>query len=125
MTRTINETCTIKGVPFKKDMGVMIPVYSLHRDEEFWSEPDTFKPERFLPENKDSINPFAYLPFGNGPRNCIGMRFALMEIKSILARMLRKYRLLRGPETPVPIKIQPKSVLAPAEPVMIRFEKRE
>ena len=106
-------------------MGVLIPVYSLHREEEFWPEPDTFKPERFLPENKDSINPFAYLPFGNGPRNCIGMRFALMEIKSILARMLQKYCLVRGLETPVPLKIKPKTVLAPAEPVMIRFEKRK
>ena len=105
-------------------MGVFIPTYSLHRDEEFWPEPDSFKPERFLPENKDSINQFAYLPFGAGPRNCIGMRFAMMEIKTILVRMLQKYRLVRGPETPVPLKILPKVVLAPAEPVNIRFEKR-
>ena len=105
-------------------MGVFVPVYALHRDEEFWPEPDSFKPERFLPENKDSINEFAYLPFGSGPRNCIGMRFALMEIKTILVKMLQQYRLVRGPETPVPLKVQPKAVLAAAEPVMIRFEQR-
>ena len=52
ITRTINESCTIKGIPFKKGMGVFIPVYALHRDEEFWPEPDCFKPERFLPEIK-------------------------------------------------------------------------
>ena len=104
---------------------MLIPVYALHRDEEFWSEPDSFIPERFLPENKDSINQFAYLPFGSGPRNCIGMRFAMMEIKTILVKMLQRYRFVRGPETPVPLKMQPRAVLAPAEPVIIRFENRE
>ena len=105
-------------------MGVCIPIYALHRDEEFWPEPDSFKPERFLPENKDSINQFAHLPFGSGPRSCIGMRFAMMEIKTILVKMLQKYRLVRGPETPVPIKMQTRGDFAPAEPVMVRFENR-
>jgi len=125
ITRTINQSCTIKDIPFKKGMGVCIPIYALHRDEEFWQEPDSFKPERFLPENKDSINQFAYLPFGSGPRSCIGMRFAMMEIKTILVKMLQKYRLVRGPETPVPFKMQTTGDFAPAEPVMVRFENRE
>lgn len=125
VTRTIDKSCTINGVPFKKGMGVLIPIYALHRDKEFWSEPEAFKPERFLPENKDDIVPFTYMPFGNGPRNCIGMRFAMMEIKTILARILQQYRLLRCPETPVPLKVFPKAVLAPGEPILVRFEKRE
>ncbi|XP_065055850.1 cytochrome P450 3A17-like [Rhopilema esculentum] len=123
--RTIDESCVINGVHFKQGMGVLIPIYALHRDEKYWPEPNDFKPERFLPENKESINQFTYLPFGDGPRNCIGMRFAQMEIRTILVRMLQKYRMVRGPETPVPLKVQPRAVLSPAEPVLIRFEKRE
>eukprot|EP00795_Rhopilema_esculentum_P016292 gene16292-7678_t len=124
-TRTIDKSCVINGVHFKKGMAVLIPSYALHRDEKYWPEPNAFQPERFLPENKESITQFTYLPFGDGPRNCIGMRFAQMEIKTILVRMLQKYRMVRGPETPVPLKMQPRVVLSPGEPVWIRFEKRE
>lgn len=54
-----------------KDM-VAIPVWSLHYDEKYWTDPKEFRPDRFLPENKDQIRSGTYLPFGLGPRNCIG-----------------------------------------------------
>lgn len=54
--------------------GVIIPVYSLHRDPEFYPNPLKFDPERFSEENKHNIQPFSYLPFGAGPRNCIGKK---------------------------------------------------
>eukprot|EP00112_Aurelia_sp_Birch-Aquarium-sp1_P007736 Seg1845.6 transcript_id=Seg1845.6/GoldUCD/mRNA.D3Y31 product="Cytochrome P450 3A24" protein_id=Seg1845.6/GoldUCD/D3Y31 len=125
ISRTVDESCTIEGVPFKKGMSVLIPVYSIQRDEKYWPEPEAFKPERFMPENKESLNQFAYLPFGAGPRNCIGMRFAQMEIKTVMTRLLQRYRLVRAPETPVPISVKPRAVLAPAEQVWIKIEKRE
>jgi cytochrome P450 family 6 len=64
----------VPGMEFviKKGQSVLIPILGLHRDEEYWPEPDKFIPERFSPENKGSINQYAYLPFGQGPRNCIG-----------------------------------------------------
>eukprot|EP00794_Sanderia_malayensis_P000606 gene606-1268_t len=124
LSRLVTESCSINGVPFEKGMSILVPVYTLHHDEQYWPEPETFRPERFLPENKDSIHPFTYLPFGDGPRNCIGMRLAWMEMKSVLVRMLQKYRLVRGPETKVPIKVKPRAVLAPAEPILVRIEKR-
>lgn len=50
----------------------VIPMFAIHRDPKHYPNPDKFDPERFSDENKDSINPLAYLPFGLGPRNCIG-----------------------------------------------------
>ena len=56
---------------------------------------------RFSSENKSKIQPFTYLPFSDGPRNCIGMRFALMEIKMVLIQILRRHKFVRFPDTQV------------------------
>ena len=56
---------------------------------------------RFTPEEKAKRHPCAYLPFGHGPRNCIGMRFALLEVKMTLISILQKYRVVLAPETEV------------------------
>eukprot|EP00112_Aurelia_sp_Birch-Aquarium-sp1_P023103 Seg6750.2 transcript_id=Seg6750.2/GoldUCD/mRNA.D3Y31 product="Cytochrome P450 3A5" protein_id=Seg6750.2/GoldUCD/D3Y31 len=123
--RNCLESCTINGVNFKKGVAVLIPIYSLHHDAAYFPEPEAFKPERFLPENKESINQFAYMPFGMGPRNCIGMRLALMEVKLVLVRILQQYRLVRCPETPaLPLTLVQRTTLCPKEPVMIQAKKR-
>lgn len=70
---------------------VMISIYGLHRDPKHFPDPDRFDPERFSEENKNSINPYTYLPFGIGPRQCIGNRFALMEAKIVISSVLRKF----------------------------------
>lgn len=72
---------------------ILVPVYVLHHDAEYWSEPETFDPERWLGERKKQIKPLAFQPFGAGPRNCIGMRFALLEVKMAVANLLLKYEL--------------------------------
>ncbi|XP_064480651.1 cytochrome P450 3A6-like [Ornithodoros turicata] len=72
---------------------VMISVDHVHRDPNVWEDPLKFDPDRFLPENKSKISPVAWQPFGAGPRNCIGMRFAQMELRLAIAKLLRKYRL--------------------------------
>ena len=100
--RTCTEECTIKGIKIPEGLTVLIPVYSIHRDPRYYPDPDKFDPERFSPEAKQSRNPYAYLPFGHGPRNCLGMRFAQMEMKLALARMLKKYRLEVAPDTKIP-----------------------
>nr|XP_053654484.1 cytochrome P450 9e2-like [Cherax quadricarinatus] len=70
-----------------------IPFWSLHHDPRYWPDPEAFLPDRFLPENKADITNFTHMPFGMGPRNCIAMRFALMEVKVALAKLLLKAEL--------------------------------
>ncbi|XP_023717552.1 cytochrome P450 9e2 isoform X2 [Cryptotermes secundus] len=84
---------------------VYIPVYALHHDPDYFPDPEKFDPERFSDENKGSIKACTYLPFGSGPRNCIGSRFALMEAKIALVQLLSRFNLKVVPKTAIPIKI--------------------
>ncbi|XP_049869528.1 cytochrome P450 9e2-like [Pectinophora gossypiella] len=70
---------------------VWLPIHSIHRDEKYWPRPDECDPDRFTPENKAKIVPYTYLPFGTGPRHCIGSRFAVLAAKVFLFRFLRQY----------------------------------
>ncbi|XP_035693883.1 cytochrome P450 3A29-like, partial [Branchiostoma floridae] len=90
--RICKEDTEVKGLHIPAGMIVNIPVYAIHYDAELWPEPEKFKPERFTKEEKESRDPYAYLPFGSGPRNCVGMRLAQLELKFALAKMLQKFR---------------------------------
>lgn len=72
---------------------VTVAPYVLHRHKTLWDRPDAFRPERFLPEERGRIDRFAYLPFGAGPRVCIGASFALQEAMIVLASIVRAVRL--------------------------------
>lgn len=71
----------------------------MHHDPELWDSPETFDPSRFQGVNKGNINPVQWQPFGSGPRNCVGMRFAMLEAKLTLAKILSKYKFEPGPQT--------------------------
>ncbi|XP_071648800.1 cytochrome P450 9e2-like [Temnothorax longispinosus] len=105
---------------------LMFPIYSLHHDPEYFPNPDKFDPERFSEENKDKILPYTYLPFGHGPRKCIGNRFALMETKILIAHLLQKFTLKTTEKTVEPIIIDKKEfTLQPAGGFWIGLEKRK
>jgi len=74
----------IPGTDFvlKKGEGVLIPILGLHHDPEFYPQPEKFNPERFSPKNKNKINPYAFLAFGQGPRNCIGELYQFFAMHS-------------------------------------------
>ncbi|KAK5641475.1 hypothetical protein RI129_010022 [Pyrocoelia pectoralis] len=82
---------------------ISIPIYAIQRDARYYPNPEKFDPERFSEQNKDKIVPYTYLPFGAGPRNCIGSRFALMEGKLIIAELIRKFEFIVVEKTQIPI----------------------
>jgi len=86
------------GVNMPAGTQVHIPTFAIQRDPDHYPDPLRFDPDRFLPEQKR--DPCAHLPFGVGPRNCIGMRFALFEAKVALVAVLRENTLKPGPRTP-------------------------
>lgn len=73
-------------------MPIYIPTYAIQRDERFFPNPLKFDPDRFSPKNIGKILPFTNLPFGNGPRNCVGERFGLMQVKTGLVKILKDFR---------------------------------
>ena len=82
-------------------MIVVVPIYAIHHDPKIWPEPEKFNPYRFTPEEKAKHGPYDWMPFGAGPRNCIAMRFALLEVKVAAAFLLQKYKFVRSVDTEV------------------------
>lgn len=109
--RVCTEETTLAGIQFKPGMCVDIPLAGIHHDPEYFPEPENFNPERFMPENKDAVRPFTYMPFGEGPRNCVGMRLGLLQIKTTLACLLQYVRFETCPETMIPLKFKPGQLL--------------
>lgn len=87
----------------EKGTAVLIPIAAIHRDEKYYSEPQKFDPERFNDENKHKIHPSTYIPFGAGPRNCIGSRFALLESKLFVFYLLKNFEIVTIEKTPNPL----------------------
>ena len=106
VTRRAEKDFKYKNMIIPKGTSVQVSVYLLHHDPEYWSEPETFDPERWMGERKKDIKPLAFQPFGHGPRICIGMRFALLEAKIVIANLLTKYRLDPGPRTQLGDKLE-------------------
>ncbi len=89
MIRQALEDDEIAGHEVKAGQSVLIAPWVIHRHEKLWDEPDAFRPERFLPENRKSIDRYAWLPFSGGPRICIGAAFAMQEAVIALAEILK------------------------------------
>jgi len=88
--RELKEDLVIGGKTVPSGVTLLIMIMVIQRDPKFFSDPDSFKPDRFL--SVEARNPFAFVPFSAGPRNCIGQRFAMMEEKVVLSSILRRFR---------------------------------
>jgi len=82
-----------KGYKIKKGTDIGVMNYVVHHDPDYFPEPELFKPERFLKENAGNIKPCSFLSFGSGPRACIGERFAMMEMKLAMAKLLTNFHI--------------------------------
>lgn len=113
---------TIAGVPIRRGTMVVGNIYAMHRSVRYYDAPDAFRPERFSPEGEAAIPRYAYLPFGGGPRVCIGNTFALVEARLILATMAQRFHLTLAPGQ----DIQPEQLitLRPGAPILMRLERR-
>lgn len=109
----------------EKGTTVGISIYAIHWDPEIYPHPEKFDPSRFSPEETEKRHPYAFIPFGDGNRICIGMKFAMTEIKVALAKILMNYQFsLDRSRTSVPLTIAPeKMVLSTTEGIHVNFRK--
>ena len=110
MSRAAIGTDRIGRVRIPAGSLVMIAPYVLHRHRRLWTDPDGFDPDRFMPGRREAIDRHAYLPFGAGPRVCIGASFSIQEIVIVLARILRTFR----------FDLVPGHVVSPVQRVTLR-----
>ncbi len=110
--------------PYHLDPGsiVLVSPYAVHRQPEYFPEAETFDPDRFSPERERDLPRYAYIPFGGGPRICIGNNFAMQEACLILAAMVQKVRLSLVPGTD--LTPDPLITLRPKYPILMRLTRR-
>nr|WDY85983.1 cytochrome P450 6HX3 [Pagiophloeus tsushimanus] len=125
LTRICQNDYKLKGSDtiIEKGTTVLISSVGLHRDPELFPNPNKYDPERFSPANKQNIAPYTYLPFGDGPRNCVGLRFGIMQVTSGLVRILSNYKIEPSPKLPYPLNIKPGKFLLETEEVHVRAVK--
>lgn len=132
LTRNCTENCTLispynekEAISIEKGLPIILPLYGLHMDPKYFSKPDVFDPERFAPENRSKIIRGSYLPFGDGPRICIGkykgtflklilqhvyflgQRFGLIQMKLGLINILKEFKVVPNQKTKTPLEIDP------------------
>uniref|UniRef100_A0A182T2Q0 Cytochrome P450 n=1 Tax=Anopheles maculatus TaxID=74869 RepID=A0A182T2Q0_9DIPT len=119
----LSKVCTIptelevsegKTVHVERGIPVMLPIWAIHRDAANFEEPERFNPDRFAPANggtKVYREKGCFIPFGDGPRQCLGMRFALMQVKRGLFEVITKYELSINSKTKQPLVLDPKTFI--------------
>ena len=93
ITRMANEAVTLGGLHIPAKTSIMVDAYVLHHNPKYWEDPEKFDPDRFAPSNQHKVAHYAYIPFSLGRHTCIGMRFAELETKILIARLLQMFKL--------------------------------
>ncbi len=92
LTRVVTRDIELGGVRLESGTLIIMSVFAVHRHRQHWHDPDRFDPERFAPSQESKLLRAQFIPFGFGPRTCIGMSFALLEATVILATLVRAAR---------------------------------
>ncbi|XP_069702396.1 probable cytochrome P450 6a14 [Periplaneta americana] len=127
ITRKCTKPAKLRGTDATVEKGtpVFLPVMAIHHDPKYYPNPEKFDPERFSEEEKSKRPHFSYLPFGEGPRLCIGMRFGLMQTKVGLVNLLSKYEVSVSEKTSVPLVLDQKSfILSPKGGMWLKIVNR-
>ncbi|WIV66243.1 cytochrome P450 [Natrialbaceae archaeon AArc-T1-2] len=121
--REPNADVTIRGYEVPAGTELLLPVYTLHRDERWWDEPEQFRPERWADEDVPAEE-FAYVPFGVGPRSCIGRRLATLTLRLAVATIARRYRFELAPDQSRTVDLGLSTTLSPSEPIELVVRER-
>lgn len=120
ISRYLTEDMQLKKYLIPAGTNVRVSIFHLHRNPEFWPNPDVFDPDRFLPENSSKRNPFCFIPFSAGLRNCIGQKYAMFEIKLMVAHILHNFY-LEPVEELDEVKLIGNIILRPVKPLHLKF----
>lgn len=120
VSRSLTEDMQLKKYLIPAGTNVRVNIFHLHRNPEFWPNPDVFDPDRFLPENISKRNAFCFIPFSAGLRNCIGQKYAMFEIKLMVAHILHNFYLEPVDELD-DIKLVGNIILRPSKPLCVKF----
>lgn len=128
LMKEANKNCSIKyngqKIFIPKGTYIQMSVQCIHRDEENFEDAQQFRPERFLKNSTLGHNTNAFLPFGTGPRNCVGIRLAMLEIKLCVLHLIRRYRFEIVDETE-PLKYSAGQPVSSTETMFLKLIKRE
>ncbi|EDW82406.2 uncharacterized protein Dwil_GK25786, isoform B [Drosophila willistoni] len=123
--RRVVEECEINGKVIPAGTNIGISPLFMGRREDLFVEPNSFKPERFdVVTTAEKLNPYAYIPFSAGPRNCIGQKFAMLEIKAIVANTLRHFEIDFVGDTSEPPVLIAELILRTRDPLMFKLKER-
>ena len=122
LTRRTIEPDTLGGFPIPARTEVFISPYLLHRNPQFWANPQDFEPQRFAGIDAKERHKFAYIPFAVGPRHCIGENIAMFEILVHLQHMAKRFRFVRVDQEPIELEAQIN--LRPRSQLMMMVQKR-
>lgn len=107
-----------------KGMLVLVPVYGIHHDPDIYENPEEFDPNRFSPEQIQQRPSGSFLPFGDGPRNCIGLRFGMLEARIALVKLLQNFKFTTCTRTQIPVKYhKTKLVITPENGMWLKLQK--
>lgn len=112
------------NITIEKGTTVYVPLLGLHMDPDVYPDPDRYDPERFSEEKRKTRHPYMYLPFGEGPKYCLGKTLGLVSVKTALANILANFEVLTCAESPKRIQLDPKAmILAVAGGIRLKFTK--